>query len=253
MSWYDADYKRRQAVTVLAFGGTGVQATVDVDIEVPSDWDGFWDNIRSDFKDVVVTDNKGNLLDFKRENANYANRELSLHVNDLTISHDNSANVVFIYFFYPDETTDHSTTFTISSPKAGKIILSAPHSRLVAAKSSTNISQQPLQTFTKASSEEIHVFFRISSELATRIESYNDRSNQEEIDYFYIKSLDSSGTNADSRYDQTQLRIGNGFIRATFKGGDDDTTYAMLLTYETTLKQVLESRALLFVNDVLPD
>ena len=160
-------------------------------------------------------------------------------------------NVVFVYFAHPDETTDRSSSFTATSPKAGKMMLSAPHSRVVSAKSSSNITQQPLQTFTKASGEEIHVFFRISSELATRIENYNNRNSEEEVDYFYIRSLDSSGTNDATRYVQDDLKIGAGFIRALFKGGLD-ASYAIVLTYETTLKQVIESRAFLDVNDQLP-
>jgi hypothetical protein len=251
MTWFNENYRRRQPVAVNCFGGTGVAGTVDVEIEVPSDWDGFWENIRSDFLDVVVTNNLGTVLTFQRSTANYANRDLVLQVDNLAINHDNSMNVVFVYFAYPDETTDRSSSFTITSPKAGKMMLSAPHSRVVSAKSSSNITQQPLQTFTKASGEEIHVFFRISSELATRIENYNNRNNEEEVDYFYIRSLDSSGTNDATRYVQDDLKIGAGFIRALFKGGLD-ASYAIVLTYETTLKQVIESRAFLDVNDQLP-
>ena len=253
MTWWNEDYRRRQIVAINAFGGTGTTATIDVEIQIPSDWDGFWDNIRSDFKDVVLTNNLGEQVTFQRSTADYANRNLVLQIDNLSINNDDAMNSCFLYFSYPDEATDHSSSFTATSPKAGKVLLSAPHSRVVSAKSSSNVTQQPLQTFSKSSSEELHVFFRFSSELANRIESYNNRTDEEAIDFLIVESLNSAGVNDTGRYDQDETYFGNGFVRATYKGGSDGTTYAILIRYQTTLKQVIESRAFLFVKDQLPD
>lgn len=253
MTWYDANYKRRQHVTVLAFGGAGSKIAVDVTIAFPDDWAGFWDNIRSDFKDVIPVDAFGNLLEFQRTSANYNNKTLTIKVKGLS-AFDDAATSIFIYYGNPNETVDHSASLTFpNSPKLGRILLSAPHSRIVSPKVSGDLTANPLQTFTKATFEEIHVFFKISSEIAKRIESYNNRNSLEEIEYFYISALNSSGSEVSSLYTETETRIGNGFIRATFKGGTNNTTYAIVIKYITTLGQKLESRALLRVTDTLPD
>ena len=41
MTWFDADYRRRQIVAINATGGSGSPATIDVQITVPEDWDDF--------------------------------------------------------------------------------------------------------------------------------------------------------------------------------------------------------------------
>ena len=50
MSWYKKGYLKRQIVGIEIFGGGGSPLTTDVDFQIRSDWDLFWDNIRSDFK-----------------------------------------------------------------------------------------------------------------------------------------------------------------------------------------------------------
>jgi len=253
MTWYDANYKRRQHVTVLAFGGQGSKIAVDVTISIPAEWSGFWDNIRSDFKDVIPVNAYNNKLQFERTSANYNNRLLTLKIQGLS-AFDDAATSIFIYYGNPNETVDHSASLTFPNVgKIGYILLSAPHSRIVSPKVSGDLTANPLQTFTKATFEQIHVFFKISSEIATRIESYNNRNSLEEIDYFYIGVLNSQGLDVSSMYTETDTRIGNGFIRATFKGGTNNTTYAIVIKYITTLGQKLESRALLRVTDTLPD
>ena len=57
MTWYSESYKQRQPVAVDASStGSGAVTPVDITIEIPPDWDLFWENIRSDFFDVVVVD-----------------------------------------------------------------------------------------------------------------------------------------------------------------------------------------------------
>lgn len=253
MTWYDADYRRRQIVALDCTGGTGTTATIDAEIKVPSDWDDFWQNIQSDFDDVVVTDLNGELVNFARKvGASYANRELTLQVDGLSIKNDDSIQVCYIYFYNPDETTDHSTSVTITSPKTGHVMLSAPHSRVVTAQQSSSAIDAPLQSFIKASAEEIHVFWILGKVLAKRLTPYNERNDEEGIEHVQVYSYDSSGTNSTERYEVRETRIGNGFIRTTFKGGSDGSDYAMAIQVKTTLGQVLESRAILRVIDVLP-
>lgn len=253
MTWWNKDYRRRQIITIDAIGGSGVSATIDFTITIPADWDGFWDNIRSDFKDVVITSSKGVKLNFSRQAvSNYAFRILTIDVDGYTIENDNTLNVAYVYFNYADEATDHSTTTTITSPKNAFILLSAPHTRLVSTNVAENAVEQPAQSFIKTESERVHVFFAFSRFLANRIEDYNERVDEEGISHVTLHSYDSSGTDSSSRYALSETRFGNGFVRATFIGGNNNNDYAIVCTFYTTLSQVLETRAILRVKSLLP-
>jgi hypothetical protein len=253
MTWYNADYRRRQIVGVNTFGGTGVSATIDIEIDIPPDWDDFWDNIRSDFKDVVVTDTTGEIVNFARKaGADYANRVLTLQVDGYQIKHDDSLSICYVYFFEPDEATDHSTSVTITSPKAGYILLSAPHSRVVSARDSQSALDQPVQSFIKSESDEVHVFWIITSQLAKRLTPYNERNDQEGVEYVTIHSYDNTGTDSATRFQAQETRAGNGFIRATYRAGSSGQDYAIAINVITTLGQSLENRAILRVIDLLP-
>lgn len=253
MTWYNADYRRRQIVGVNTFGGTGVSATIDIEIDIPPDWDDFWDNIRSDFKDVVVTDTTGEIVNFARKaGADYANRVLTLQVDGYQIKHDDSLSICYVYFFEPDEAIDHSTSVTITSPKAGYILLSAPHSRVVSARDSQSALDQPVQSFIKSESDEVHVFWIITSQLAKRLTPYNERNDQEGVEYVTIHSYDNTGTDSATRFQPQETRAGNGFIRATYRAGSSGQDYAIAINVITTLGQSLENRAILRVIDLLP-
>jgi len=253
MTWYNADYRRRQIVGINSFGGTGVGATIDIEIDIPRDWDDFWDNIRSDFKDVVVTDTTGELVSFARKaGADYANRVLTLQVDGYQIKHDDSLSICYVYFYEPNETTDHSSVVTISTPKDGYILLSAPHSRVVNARDSQSALDQPVQSFIKSESDEVHVFWIVTSQLAKRLTPYNERNDQEGIEYVTIHSYDDSGVDSSTRFQAQETRAGNGFIRATYRAGSSGSNYAIAINIITTLGQSLENRAILRVIDLLP-
>jgi hypothetical protein len=70
--WYKSSYKYRSSITLDA-SNVG-SATHDFEVKVPDDWDFFWDNTRSDFKDVVVTNEFSKKVDFDRkDDANHGN------------------------------------------------------------------------------------------------------------------------------------------------------------------------------------
>ena len=253
MTWFDEDYRRRQIVGINTFGGGGSPATIDAEIDIPADWDDFWENIRSDFKDVVVTNTEGVLLSFARKSgADYANRVLTLQIDGYAIKHDDSLSICYVYFFEPNETVDRSVSVSISSPKAGNVMLSAPHSRVVSARDAQSALDQPVQSFIKAESDEVHVFFIVTSQLAKRLTPYNERNDLEGIEYVTVHSYDSSGTDSSTRFNDQDTRAGNGFIRATYKAGSNGQNYAIAINVVTTLGQSLENRAILRVIDLLP-
>ena len=253
MTWYNADYRRRQIVGIDATGGSGTTATIDVEFEVPPDWDDFWDNIRSDFKDVVVTDSEGVLVSFARKSgANYSTRTLTLQIDGLSIKNDDSFAVVYLYFFEPNETVDSSVSVSITSAKDGFIMLSAPHSRVVSQQASQSALDSPVQSFIKSSTDEIHVYFITAQNFAKRISPYNERNDEEGIDFVKVFSYDSSGSDSSARYEPRGIRLGNGFVRATFKAGDSGSDYAIAIQISTTLGQRFQIRAILRVINLLP-
>lgn len=253
MTWYKEDYRRRQIIAINATGGVGSAADIDVEVQIPEDWDDFWENIRSDFKDVVVSTSTGEEVAFARKaGANYSTRTLTLQIDRLSIKNDDSFAVAYVYYYNPDETTDHSDSVTITSPKTGHILLSAPHSRVVSQPASQSALDAPVQSFVKGSNDEVHVYFLINQNFAKRLSPYNERNDEEGIDYVNVYSYDSSGTNATARYTESETRIGNGFVRATYKAGDSGSDYAIAIQISTTLGQLFEMRAILRVIDLLP-
>ena len=253
MTWYDKSYKKRQAIGVDIFGGSGSAATVDIEVQIPKDWDQFWDEIRSDMLDVVVTDPKGSILSFARKSgANYADRTLTLQIDSYSSNHDNSMNMLWLYYGDATETTDHTTSVTISSAKDGHILLESPYARVVPGISGQSATDAPITSFNKSSVDEIDVFFLTNGLLGKRLANYNERVTFEEIDYVQVFSYDSSGTNASGRYDTSDTRIGNFFVRARYKAGDSGTDYAVAIEIFTTQKQIIQSRAILRVKNLLP-
>ena len=253
MTWYDKNFNYRQRVAVQTVGGGGSSATVDVEFIVPPDWDHFWEQIRSDMFDVVPTTNKGVALTFSRKGgASYANRSLTIQVDGLAILNDNSITMIYLYYGYASA-SDLSGSVTITSAKTGIISLQRPSGFLVPAIGRSAASDSLLTSFLKGASEHVDIFFLIGGMLVTRLDSYNEHLDQEDIDYVQVFSYDSSGTNDTSRIEVLATEFGGGFVRARFKGGSSGSNYAATIQIYTTENQILESRALLRVKDLLPE
>tara|TARA_R100000700_G_scaffold39877_1_gene53768 strand:+ start:2424 stop:3188 length:765 start_codon:yes stop_codon:yes gene_type:complete len=254
MTWYDKNYKKRQMIGVDVFGGSGSSATIDIEIEVPKDWDAFWDEIKSDMKDIVVTNPLGEMVTFAHKaGANYSTRTLTLQVDGYASNHDNSMNALWVYYGDASETTDHTSSVTISSAKNGYILLERPYARVVPSQGGQSATDAPITSFNKSSIDQIDVFFLTSGFLGKRLQNYNERDGFEAIDYVQVFSYDNSGTNSNARYDVADTRLGNNFIRARYKAGDSGSDYAVAIEIFTTEKQVIQSRAILRVKNLLPE
>ncbi len=131
-------------------------------------------------------------------------------------------------------------------------MLSAPHSRVVNQSASQSSLDSPVQSCVKGSDEKVHVYFLINQNFANRISPYNERNDEEGIEYVQVFSYDSNGANDTTRYIAGHTMFGNGFVRATFRGGTSGTDYAIGIQFKTTLNQLIEMRAILRVIDLLP-
>ena len=224
--WFDANYKRRVPVTIDVTAGSGT-VTEDVSFTVPSDFDEFWTTIRSDGKDIVLCDKNGIKVDFKKNTFDYANRTAQIQGNDISLV-GSRQNVMWLYFNYSSETTDHTTAFTASSPKVGSIHLGGPSGQnIIGPLQSKSVINSPITTITKDPTDQIDVWFSTAGLFEKRIYPANKRNILAGPSYFEVESLDSSGTNSTDRYDYSLLRYVQGWVRVRAKSGTTDTDYVL--------------------------
>ena len=72
----------------VTIDGSGATAgTHDFEVTIPADWDDFWDNIRSDGNDIVLTDADGkSILNFQfKSGFNLPNRSLTLQAENINL------------------------------------------------------------------------------------------------------------------------------------------------------------------------
>ena len=105
MTWYDSNYKQRQPVAIDALSGDGSQQNKDITLTIPKAWDVFWDNIRSDFFDIVPVDVDGNLLSFERAaGASLPTRTLVINIDSHSVK-TQAINFIYLYYQNPDQCT----------------------------------------------------------------------------------------------------------------------------------------------------
>tara|TARA_Y100001963_G_C6691366_1_gene404792 strand:+ start:168 stop:932 length:765 start_codon:yes stop_codon:yes gene_type:complete len=250
-TWYNSAWKNRYPVAINVLGGSG-PGNIDVEISVPSDWDVFWNSIRSDFYDVILTDSKGVLTTFKRSASDYANRGLTLQIDNLAVLDQDSIQMVWIYFNNPDQSSDLAGSFTASSVKAGTIFVGAPSGRIVTRFSERSSSDQPQTIIQKATNEALDVFVSVKGLFEGRYDAYQKHRGLEGIDYVQVQSLDSSGTDSAARYDEPATVFIPGFVRVRTKAGSDNTDYALVCNITTTEAETFSIRSLIQVRDLLP-
>lgn len=253
MTWYNTGFKQRQAIAIDATStaDTSVSAR-DSQVSIPVDWDLFWDNIRSDFFDVVVVDPQGQLLNFSRAaGANYANRTLTLEIDGYQTK-GQSVVQIFLYFANPNQSSDLSVGTTITGALNAFVELSRPTAFLVSQPLLRAPSSVPQTAFVKSSTDEIDVYFAVNNLFGDRSAKYNNRLLYEGVDYVNVFSLDSSGTNDTNRYDEGQTRFIAGHVRVRAKGGSNNTDYALVCRVFTTETQQIDIRCLIQVRDQLP-
>jgi len=258
MSWYKDTYNFRTPIT-LDCSDVG-SATHDFEIKIPVDWDYFWDNIRSDFKDVVVTDQTSKVVDFQRKDGeSYANKTLRLELdavitpNPVTSGGSGTMLQYFLYFGNPAESVDSEGSFSIGSPRQGAVELGAAFARIVAPFNIRPSVNQPQTTFIKTSTEEIDVFFSVAALLAPRTAQYQKRMNFEAIEKIEVRSFDKDGTNDNGRFKLSLTRFMQSVVKVRAKGGSAGADYALSLLITTTQSQVYDIRCIISVRDLLPD
>ena len=118
MAYLDSALRFRHPVTVRGDG----TANIDVSITIPQDWDHFWDNVRADGFDVVLTAADGvTVLDFQRATWTPASRDGVLQVGGLSVAADaDTDSCIWLYYGDPSA-ADRAGTPTIGSTEPQNI------------------------------------------------------------------------------------------------------------------------------------
>jgi hypothetical protein len=253
-TWADSAYKYRIPISVPVFTvGGGGATNVDIQLQIPPDWDLFWGAIRSDFFDIeVYTANGESSINYQRQSgASYSGRNLTLEIEQAAIDDQSSTSMFWLYFGDPDQATDPTTAFTVSSPKTGYVWIGRPVNvvKNVIAQAGRSV---PEVTFTKEVAAAFDIWFDLRPLFAAYIDPYNNRLSFETIKRVEPKSLDSSGTDSDARYAQDDMYFIAGYANIRIKGGSSGTDYSVGLNIHTTNNQVFTVRALLKVQNLLP-
>jgi len=252
MGWYSSAFKRRIAVTIDAVGSGSGAGAIDLSIVVPSKFDAFWANIRSDGVDIVVTDMNGDLATFKRQTFHYPNKLLTLEVDGLNISDKNRMNCVWVYFDSPLHTTDLSSVFTVSGPLTGIPHQGAPGGFVVVPTRGA-IANQPLTTFIKDPTEIIDVWFSTSGLFERRATPSNGRNLFDDPSYIEVESLTSGGVNSAARYMEDESRFVDGWVRIRLQAGDDGSDYSVRCIVKSINLNVYVLSCLVKVQKLLPE
>ena len=251
--WFNEDYRHRVPITLDHSAIGGVPATVDIEIDVPADWDFFWTTIRADMLDVVVTDANSDVVAFNfKAGFSSVTKTLTLQLDAVVCSTAASMQQYFLYFGYASEATDRKVAVSISSPDKGFIHIGAPFARIVMPANLRPAINQPQTVFVKSTTEEIDVFFSVAGLMSPRIDEFNKRMVYEEISEVVVRSFASDGSTSDSRYQLDDTRFVSGFVKVRSKGGSTATDYALSLQITTTEKQKYDIRCLISVKDLLP-
>jgi len=253
-TWANSDYKFRIPVSIPVFPAGGGGA-IDIDIEVSTspDWDTFWNNIRSDMYDILLYNADASVeLSYQRQTgASYANRTLTLEIEQHSIDNQDSVHLIWLYFGNASQSTDPTTAFTPSSPYTGYIWLGRPQNVVKSAANQIG-RETPNSVFSKGSGAKVDIWFDIRTYLAAYLDPYNGRLGYEGVKYVRPKSLASDGTNSNTRYSEDDTYFVAGYASIRTIAGSSGTDYAIGLDVITTNGQTHELRALLKVQDLLP-
>ena len=256
MSWFDSSYAYRSPFIVD--NHTSSATVNDVQIAVPSDWPEFWDHVQTDGDDIRVTAADGvTPLTYDVESFDHASRTATIEIDnmDLTDIDGQSAAVAgvvgWIYWGNPTA-TNGETTFTVSSPKIGTIVVGVPGSgtqRMITCRPEAPGALNPRNEIFKASGEKIHLWWDLTGVLVTRRQPFNESRTLEEVANVTYELTDGNSNQNNSERKTDIVMSGNGFVRTTIQAGSSGTTMLAQLLVEVTEGRKLEFYCTIRIQD----
>jgi len=251
-TWADSAFTYRAPISIPVYTGGGA-TTIDVNVEIPPDWDVFWNNTLANFYDIKVYSADGStpIAYGRASGANHASRTLQLQLDAVAIDDQSSTSLVYVYFGDADAGSDPATSPSISSAKTGYIWLGRPV-RLVRPTLTDTGRSEPEIVFTKDEGEKIDIWFDLRPLFASYVDPYNNRLSFEGIKRIQPKSLDSSGNDSTGRYSSDDTYFLNGYASIRAISGSNNTDYAVGLDVYTTNDLTYKVRCLLKIKNKLP-
>lgn len=231
-SWYSPSFKRRLAVTIDATSAGSGPGNEDLRVVIDPSFDLFWENIRSDGKDIILTDRTSQKVNFQRATFNYSLKSLTLEGQNLPIE-KGKINVCWVYFDFADQVVDETTAFSPSSPLTGHVHLGAPGGFVVGQRQLKSVTESPIETFYKDPEEKISVWFSLAGILQRRKTESRGSLLMDDLSYVEVESLDSSGTNDTGRFLYSETRIIQGWVMVKAMAGNDGSNYALRVKAKT--------------------
>tara|TARA_Y100000361_G_scaffold123194_1_gene115746 strand:+ start:176 stop:940 length:765 start_codon:yes stop_codon:yes gene_type:complete len=248
-SWYSKDFTHRAAIVVDNHGGSN---PCDVEIVIPTDFPEFWDVVQSSGNDVYVTLPDGfTLATFKLDSWNYSAKTGNIHVDNLVASSTTAGLVIYVYWGNPNATSGQSA-FTVQSAKTGYITTDTPGSGsapVIPCRPEPPGATNPRAEISKASAEQVYVWWDLSRVLGRRRVPYNNRKNLEGVDNVSYQ-VQGQGQQVTAMSVNSSLRQVGNAVRTTIKAGSTGTNYVAILSVTTTTGRVLDFRCTVRVKDV---
>ena len=253
MTWYEDNFKRRMPIAIdTSSVSSGV--AIQFQITIPTYWDDFWDNVRSDGFDVHLVDQNGNILTFERLSGwNVSTRTGQFRANHGTSKASNVIHTAFIYYDASDESTDSSSSVPSATPLNAYVYLGSPFGNIVSLQDKSNLSTTPVSVFQKDPDEIVDIWYPIAQLLAPSQLPINKRLSFLFVEYIDMEILNSSGVDQVSMYGVSTIRIINNWIKVRVQSGASDTDYVVRLIINDTNNQKFILSSLLQIRKLLPE
>lgn len=247
MSWYDQDFRKRAAVTVINTGGLG---TIDFDLVVPADWDEFWDANPADTTGLelrLCNADGYTLLPYSVDNGSggafsRSSRLGRIRVDTVTVPATTNAILLFWLYFYTSSVQGSAAVATaIASPETAYVDRGSPTwFRQVLQPQRPGISR-PRVSFGKDSADAVDAWLDFTPFLEQRRTPFQKRFMYEEPRAATLAAEDSSGVNAPTLVDPTKARWVETWgprgrrmlLRTPVTGGTTATNYTIKSTVTT--------------------
>jgi len=240
-------FQYRAPLTVDLTGGGGA---VDVSCTVPTAWPEFWDRILPTGADIRVVGPDGSTIcTYDLQGFVYATKTLTLEVDniDLTVA-GSTMTTLWVYWGNPGA-VDASTAFVPASAKTAYLPIEVPLDQYVVVVQPERQAQtKAAAVVVKKSSEVIDVYFDFSQVLRGRRAPYGGNRDYEEILCISLQDVQLSGASQAAMFTTAAARCCDKMARVQVKAGTSGVTYTIVCQITTTLGEVIEGRARLFVQ-----
>jgi hypothetical protein len=253
VSRYSVDFEYRASMSVDVTGGTGIPATIDATIPIPSDWDHLWTNVRPDGNDVIAVLSDGlTLATFDITGWSVPNRTGTIRVDALAVGNDDATQQLFLDYGNPNQTVSLQSAVAIAAPKPGVVTLlngrTAP--RVIRVGPEEDGASVPRNKVVTSAGETRDIWWDLSRQLTSRRSKHNGSLRAVEVDWVQF-AVTLAGVDQPALYDEPSTRlVDQGLVRTRIVGPGTDDDYTLALDVRLTDGEHLQPRALWRVQTV---